>query len=116
MPNLVDEIKQRIGATQVELSKYVKVQPIEIEDRKGFVTFGEGNVFPQYLIELYNESPVHGSIVNSIAFMIAGQNLSTTNPQAANEIISDDPMTVQGMDYLVSIGILTQQRRDEILS
>jgi hypothetical protein len=87
MPNIVDEIKQRIGATQVELSKYVKVQPIEVEDRKGFVTFGEGNVFPQYLIELYNESPVHGSIVNSIAFMIAGQNLSTTNPQAANEII-----------------------------
>lgn len=86
MPNLIEDIKQRIGATQVELSKYVKVQPIEIEDRKGFVTFGEGNVFPQYLIELYNESPVHGSIVNSIAFMIAGQNLSTTNPQAANEI------------------------------
>lgn len=86
MPNIVDEIKQRIGATQVELSKYVKVQPIEIEDRKGFVTFGEGNVFPQYLIELYNESPVHGSIVNSIAFMIAGQNLSTTDQQAANEI------------------------------
>jgi Phage portal protein len=86
MPNLIEDIKQRIGATQVELSKYVKVQPIEIEDRKGFVTFGEGNVFPQYLIELYNESPVHGSIVNSIAFMIAGQNLSTTNQQAANEI------------------------------
>ena len=36
--------------------------------------------------------------------------------QAAHEIISDDPMTVQGMDYLVSVGILTQQRRDEILS
>lgn len=36
--------------------------------------------------------------------------------QAAQEIISDDPMTVQGMDYLVSVGILTQQRRDEILS
>ena len=36
--------------------------------------------------------------------------------QAAQEIISDDLMTVQGMDYLVSVGILTQQRRDEILS
>ena len=36
--------------------------------------------------------------------------------QAAQEIISDDPMTVQGMDYLVSVGIITQQRRDEILS
>jgi hypothetical protein len=36
--------------------------------------------------------------------------------QAAQEIISDDPITIQGMDYLVSIGLLTQQRRDEILS
>ena len=36
--------------------------------------------------------------------------------QAAQEIVSDDPVTVQGMDYLVSIGVLTQQRRDEILS
>jgi hypothetical protein len=36
--------------------------------------------------------------------------------QAAQEILSDDPMTIQGMDYLVSIGVLTQQRRDEILS
>jgi hypothetical protein len=36
--------------------------------------------------------------------------------QAAQEIVSDDPMTVQGMDYLVSIGVLTQQRREEILS
>ena len=36
--------------------------------------------------------------------------------QAAQEIISDDPITIQGMDYLVAIGLLTQQRRDEILS
>ena len=36
--------------------------------------------------------------------------------QAAQEVLSDDPTTIQGMDYLVSIGVLTQQRRDEILS
>jgi hypothetical protein len=35
---------------------------------------------------------------------------------AAQEIITDDPMTMQGMDYLVFSGILTQNRRDEILS
>ena len=86
MPNLVDEIKQRIGATQVELSKYVKIQPIEIEDRKGFVSYGEGNTFPNYIIELYNESPVHGSIVNSIAFMIAGQSFVSSSAEASNEI------------------------------
>jgi hypothetical protein len=86
MPNIVDEIKQRIGATQLELSKYVKIQPIEIEDRKGFVSYGESNSFPQYTIELYNESPVHGSIVNSIAFMIAGQEFTSDNPQATAEL------------------------------
>lgn len=34
---------------------------------------------------------------------------------AAQEIQTDNPMTVQGMDYLVSIGILTEQRKNEIL-
>jgi len=86
MPNLVEDIKQRIGATQIELSKYVKIQPIEVEDRKGFVSYGDSNTFPQYLIELYNESPVHGSIVNSIAFMIAGQDFVSTSAEASNEI------------------------------
>jgi len=36
--------------------------------------------------------------------------------QAAQEIITNDPVTIQGMDYLVAVGLLTQQRRDEILS
>jgi hypothetical protein len=36
--------------------------------------------------------------------------------QAAHEINSDDPMTIAGMDYLVSASILTQARRDEILA
>lgn len=35
--------------------------------------------------------------------------------QAANEIDSDDPITIGGMDYLVSVGLLGSSRRDEIL-
>jgi hypothetical protein len=34
---------------------------------------------------------------------------------AAQEIVSDDPQTVAGMDYLVSAGLLTEQRKGEIL-
>jgi hypothetical protein len=76
MANLIDEIKQRVGATQIEMAKYVKIAPIERENvSRGWVNFGESNMYPQYLIELYNESPVHGSIVNSISQMIAGQNV-----------------------------------------
>ena len=36
--------------------------------------------------------------------------------QAAQEVVSDDPMTVAGMNYLVAVGLLTAARRDEILS
>ena len=34
---------------------------------------------------------------------------------AAQEVVNDDPRTVAGMDYLVTIGILTNARRDAIL-
>jgi hypothetical protein len=34
----------------------------------------------------------------------------------AQEIVSDDPRTVAGMDYLVSIGIITNARKEAILN
>lgn len=81
-----ESIVNRFSATQVELAKYVKIEPIEFEDRKGWVGYGEGNAFPQYLIELYNTSPVHGALVNSIAFMIAGKEFTASTTLAVREI------------------------------
>lgn len=34
----------------------------------------------------------------------------------AQEVVSDDPRTIAGMDYLQSIGVLTASRKDEILN
>lgn len=34
---------------------------------------------------------------------------------AANTVYNDDPATLAGMAYLVSVGLLTQARADEIL-
>jgi hypothetical protein len=79
-------IVDRFSATQVELAKYVKIEPIEFEDRKGWVAYGEGNHFPQYLIELYNTSPVHGALVNSISFMIAGKEFTAASQVTLREI------------------------------
>lgn len=82
MDNLLSNIKSRIGE-KVEMAKYVKIAPIERENvSKGWVNFGEGNMYPQYLIELQSESPVHGSIVNSISQMIAGQGVVGGNDTA----------------------------------
>ena len=38
-----------------------------------------------------------------------------TLAQAANEVVSDDSVTVAGMEYLGSLGLLTSSRIDEIL-
>lgn len=35
--------------------------------------------------------------------------------QAAQEVINNDPMTIAGMNYLVSVGLLTETRKNEIL-
>jgi hypothetical protein len=35
--------------------------------------------------------------------------------QAAQEVINNDPMTIAGMNYLVSVGLITEQRKNEIL-
>lgn len=76
--NLIKSQQASSQAVQVKLSEYVKILPIEKEDRKGWVNYGENNLYPSYLIELYRESPVHGALVNSIAFMVAGNGIETS--------------------------------------
>jgi hypothetical protein len=87
MDNILSNIKSRVG-DKVEMAKYVKIAPIERENvSRGWVNFGESNMYPQYLIELQSESPVHGSIVNSISQMIAGQGIVGGN-DVANAYLS----------------------------
>jgi hypothetical protein len=35
--------------------------------------------------------------------------------QSAQEVVSMDPMTLAGMNYMVSIGVFTEQRKNEVL-
>jgi predicted transcriptional regulator len=39
---------------------------------KGFVTFGADNLYPDFLIELFNKSPKHNAIVSAKASYVAG--------------------------------------------
>ena len=66
--------------TNLAFAKYIKVEEVEKETTRGWVEWGEGNAMPQYLIDLYQSSPVHGSLVNSISFMIAGKGFKSDNP------------------------------------
>lgn len=70
----------------VNLGAAMPQEAVEKETPKGFVTFGESNLFPNYLIDLYYSSPVHSALTMSIAFMIAGKEFKSTNPAAQREI------------------------------
>ena len=59
----------------IKLAKYVERSYEEKPDRKGWVKYGDDNLFPQYLIDLANSSAVHGALVNSIALMIYGDGI-----------------------------------------
>ena len=60
-----------------------RVKPSEAiyasEDRS-FVKYGERNDFPNYLIDLYNNSSIHSTCVNAIVDGIVGEGL-TANPE-----------------------------------
>jgi hypothetical protein len=65
----------------LQFADYTPISPREKVDRAGWVNFGEKNLFPQYLRELAETSPVHGSLCISIADMIAGKGVDAGTNQ-----------------------------------
>lgn len=65
--------------------KFAKAQqPIFKENRgKKYIEFGINNDYPNYLLDLYSESPKHGSIVKGKTFYIFGKGFEDV-PQNAN--------------------------------
>lgn len=57
---------------------YEAVSTRETEDKKGWVTYGAANDYPNYLIDLYYSAPYHNALCNAIASMIAGDGLFAT--------------------------------------
>jgi hypothetical protein len=94
--------------TNIALAKYIKVEEVEKETNRGWVEWGEGNSMPNYLIDLYQSSPVHGSLVNSISFMIAGKGFKTENPTGQVQISKlklDDILGASALDLKLQGGV-----------
>ena len=75
---------------QVQLSEYIPVSAQQKEDRGGWVNYGDRNDFPSYLIELAENSPVHGALTTSISQMIAGKAFSGIDPATIDALKLDD--------------------------
>jgi len=59
-----------------------------VEDRRGWVRYGEDDDFPDYLYEVYRASPTHHALCNGIADMAYGQGVTaqTEDLQAASRV------------------------------
>ena len=52
---------------------------------KDWIEYGEDNLYPQYLIELYNGSSIHSAIVKGVSAMIYGEGLDATDKDESTE-------------------------------
>lgn len=78
--------KANLYEVQLEAHKI----PVNIErQRDGYVTYGEDNLYPNYLIELYNCSAKHNAIVNSKITYVYGQGLQANVPDARVQALYD---------------------------
>lgn len=59
--------------SRVSLSAYTPFEYTESKNRKGWVEIGPNNDWPDYLIDLYNESATHHALCNSLAYWIYGK-------------------------------------------
>ena len=78
--------KANIYEVQLESHKI----PVNIErQREGYVTFGEDNLYPNYLIDLYNRSAKHNAIINSKVTYVYGKGLEMTVQDARLQELFD---------------------------
>jgi hypothetical protein len=63
---------------QLLLSAHSQADFTETNSNKGWIDYGADNLFPQYLVNLYQSSPTHTALVNSIAAMIYGEGFYPT--------------------------------------
>lgn len=66
----------------INLSKYVERSYEETPIPEGWVQYGEDNLYPQYLVNLYQSSATHGALCMSIAQLFMGAGLDASEEQA----------------------------------
>ena len=62
----------------VKLSHYNIPHLVE-KSNQDWISFGEDNLYPNYLLELFLGSAINGALVKSIGAMIYGEGLEATN-------------------------------------
>lgn len=74
----------------VNLTEYTPVVSTEKVDRSGWVSSGLDNLFPYYLRDLAESSPIHGALCISISDMLAGKGVKSNKSQDRVDLLITD--------------------------
>ena len=85
---MAEQLNNEGKVLNLQFSDYTPVVPYEKPDRNGWVAYGANNLFPQYLAELAETSPVHGTLCISIGDIIAGKGLEAGADQQRVEALN----------------------------
>ena len=70
----------------LKLQEYQERSYAERPSNRGWVSYGDDNLFPQYLIDLYKSSATHNALCTSIAYMIFGDGVQADTLDARLKI------------------------------
>ena len=70
----------------LKLQEYQERSYAEMPSNEGYVAYGDDNLFPQYLIDLYKSSATHNALCTSIAYMIFGDGVQADSLEARLKI------------------------------
>ena len=70
----------------LKLKEYVERSYAERPSNQGYVSYGDDNLFPQYLIDLYKSSATHNALCTSIGYMIFGDGVQADTLEARLKI------------------------------
>jgi hypothetical protein len=66
----------------LKLKQYEERSYAETPSSMGYVNYGEDNLYPQYLIDLFQSSATHNALCTSIAYMLFGDGVQATELDA----------------------------------
>ena len=63
----------------LKLNQYQERSYAETANTKGFVNYGDDNLFPQYLVDLFHSSATHNALTTTIGTMVFGEGFDATD-------------------------------------
>lgn len=75
------QIEQKSTVRLVELDAVDTSYPTTVESRKAWVGYGTNNDYPDYLLDLFLESPTNSAIITAVTNMVTGDGVNVLTPE-----------------------------------